>query len=637
MPEVLKSITANSKTGEVALQNREIADIILSDVSSLTCDRIDALKGGHGGLVFAVTSAADRITEALLEGRDARLQNANAPHLPLDELVRYGVDQAKALGATPSNAALITALLLYFTGTAARAGVPAANRKLGALARMHAGAERCGVSNIPTQKMGNKVSGFPAVQALYDAIRRKKLTKVDGGILPLGAACGTAWGHSLLGEDIIIPEIALKGSRVATRAMWKAHEGVGVPASPIFCAIFGAAAVAEVIHADAAVAERYGPYGETDSIYLTGLGAVWEAGLAPTLHLKGSRRAFDTARVVGDLGLILKDVGSPTVVGMIAFNGFLQSFEEAGIIMPNEIGPLNSPMAHIPGAFVLPVMDLLLGNGGDVEATAERIREVRQESFDPESSFACMYVMSRKATEARLGPVTKALLAASEEPTREAVNRRIQRTQDALAADKPLAEVVREFDEERKAGVEDRAGKFFSEMFGKTIQMRFTQVRPGARRTDSFTNRYLGFDPYFDVDVTIEGQTQHLQDLWCKVLPRAVTGRINRVKLRMMGWMGKAMAKRGLVPKVQQGQEWLIPHMMNIPLSVATIAAQELTYASNCLLNIVVPAAVAVATGKHSPEEAAEIAEKASHITATIPGARSRARKVGERIEAAKQ
>jgi hypothetical protein len=75
--------------------------------------------------------------------------------------------------------------------------------------------------------------------------------------------------------------------------------------------------------------------------------------------------------------------------------------------------------------------------------------------------------------------------------------------------------------------------------------------------------------------------------------------------------------------------------MMNIPLSVATIAAQELTYASNCLLNIVVPAAVAVATGRHSPEEAAEIAEKASHITATIPGARPRARQVGERIQAA--
>jgi hypothetical protein len=107
------------------------------------------------------------------------------------------------------------------------------------------------------------------------------------------------------------------------------------------------------------------------------------------------------------------------------------------------------------------------------------------------------------------------------------------------------------------------------------------------------------------------------------------------MKLRMMSWMGKAMAKRGMIPNLKQGQEWTIPLMLNLPLSLATVAGQELTYASNCLLNIVVPAAVAVAAGQHSPEEAARIAEEASHITATIPGARARARRIGDKIKEA--
>jgi hypothetical protein len=601
------------------MENTKIIGAILSDVTCLTCDRLNALKRGHGGLAFAFMSSANSITESLLTGGDASIHDANTPDIPLDEVVQLSVDAAKAAGASRSNAALITSLLLYFTGTAARAGVPAANRKLGAIARLHAGAERSGVATIPTPKQGNKISGFPAVQALYDAMARKELTRVDGAQLPLGGDCGSPWGHSALGEDIVIPEVAINGARVATRAMKRAYEGIGLAASPIFCAIFGAAAVAEVIHGDAFAPEEYGPYGEIDSVYLAGLSAVQEAGLVRELHLLGSNRTFDTARVVGDLGLILKDVGAPTVVGMLGFNDLLCSFMESGALTPMCISVINPPLVHGITPFLLPAMDLLLSNGGDTTAAGEQIKAARQMvSLNPETALVNMYIMARKATELSTGPVTDALLVASEAATRDAVARRVQRSQEALAAGKELAEVVRALDDERKAVVEEQAGHICSSMLGQPITVRYTQVRPQARRTDPFTRKYLGFDAYFDAEVTVGGKVWHIENVFAEALPRVALGQATY---------------EGKMPEMQPGQEWMIPHLQNIPLTVACFAGQNLTYSSNCLLNIVVPASVAVAMGKHTPEEAARIAQEAAYITSSIPGAMPRARHVGRKLE----
>jgi len=127
------------------------------------------------------------------------------------------------------------------------------------------------------------------------------------------------------------------------------------------------------------------------------------------LHLPSSNHAFDTARVVGDLGLILKDVGAPTVVGMIGFNDLLSGFVEAGLLMPNATGAVNSPLAHIPTSFLLTAMSLLLNNGGDAQAAGEQLRVIRQQkTLDAETAMVCMYMMTRKATELGTGPVTDA-------------------------------------------------------------------------------------------------------------------------------------------------------------------------------------------------------------------------------------
>jgi hypothetical protein len=163
------------------------------------------------------------------------------------------------------------------------------------------------------------------------------------------------------------------------------------------------------------------------------------------------------------------------------------------------------------------------------------------------------------------------------------------------------------------------------------ITLEFTEVRPQARRTDPLTKKYLGFDAYYDADVTVNGKLHRVRDVYGTALPRAARGGLFRVKQRLKGWMAVQMAKRGLIKNIKPGQEWILPLMLDIPLSVACIAGQELTYASINILNVVVPSAVASAMKRHEPGEAAKIAERAAYITATIPGAEARARQLGEK------
>ena len=78
-----------------------IVEAVCSDVTLMTSDRIDALKGGHGGALFAGLNAANRLAEAILAGGSPELQNLNNPTTPLDDLIQKSVTAAREGGRRP--------------------------------------------------------------------------------------------------------------------------------------------------------------------------------------------------------------------------------------------------------------------------------------------------------------------------------------------------------------------------------------------------------------------------------------------------------------------------------------------------------------------------------------------------------
>ncbi len=563
----------------------------LTNIDQLTSDRIEALTGGHGMVNIALFSIANVLAEEQMRGESLAIKFANVRHLPVEDSMRKAIDAAKASGADSANAALLTACMMYLAGSPAQVGIPAGNRKLGATARMLAGVDRCGVSAIPTSKMNSKISAFPAVQAIYDAAMRGELSPIHGSKIP--NVTGSIYGHSALGEDYIWPEVAKNGARIGTRAMLDAMHGVGVAGNAFQAAVLGAAAILEIIHPDAEVPEGQGTYGRTSSAYLVGKSAAETAGLPEKLHMRVTGEEYDTARVVGDVGLILKDIGGPSVVGMMAFVEMFSCFQER--LCGASGGPHNSAMGHMT-CYVVPAMRGLAAGGDPAEIGAGIVKDRSGDTVNPETGIFSIYLMARKASELRNGPVTTLLTEATLPYVTKMIHDRAKYTYDGLNSGKTLAELVRTLDDERVALVEKCAGMWWKKRTGKEITIKFTRLGNGARRTSKLAQKYFAFDALIDVEVTMDGKVARMEHYADDVIPKVCMGEYQDVA-------------------------WAVPYVVPV--------AGDLTLSGCNILNVVIPAAVAAIMEYATPADAAAEAEQAAYITAGIPGSKAAATKVG--------
>jgi hypothetical protein len=561
-----------------------------SDVNLMSSDRLEALAGGHGMLNLAIFGIANVIIEEAGKGTDLSIHFANARRIALDDVLFKAIGAAKKGGADSANAALLTATLLYFAGSGVQVGVPVGNRKIGAMARMAAGVDRCGVVALPTPKWGNKVSGFPAVQAIYQAMAEGKLTRVDGRKLPMGVGA-LFLGHGALGEDIVFPELCGNAARIGTQAMLDAMAGVAMRPDPLIAALFGAAAALEILHPDAWVAKEDGT--ATNTAHAVGAAAAQTAGLPAELHLQVTDETFPTSSLVGDLGLILKDIGGPTIPGMLAFKDLLSIFKEP-------VSPFRSttpPLGHIAGETLL-AMRALLKWKFDTNRVAQMIVDlISQCRVDPEMGLIALNTVARKAEEVQRGPVTTLLIKATDPARTLGLYRRSAKAYEELSAGKTLAEVVRNLDLERKRTVEKGSSALLSKMMGKGVQVEVTKVDTRGRKREKW-GRFWVMDMDVDVKISMDGETTILEGVGHEAVPKATLG-------------SDPNLRRLLLP--------------------ACLPVMELSLAAHTIINATVPAAVAAVMGKVTPAEAGKITEQAAFITAGVPGIRSRAEEVASR------
>ncbi|MCD8037253.1 MAG: hypothetical protein LUE88_07780 [Clostridiales bacterium] len=567
----------------------------VSNISHLTNDRIEALAGGHGMLNIAVHTVANVITEELLGGGSVSIKFADARHLPVESILKKAIDTAKMSGADGANAALITACLMYMAGSAAQVGIPAGNRKLGATCRMLAGVDRSGVSAVPTAKMNNKISAFPAVMAINQAMIDGTLSPVSGNDIPKRISGSPLLGHSALGEDIIWPGMAQKGAEIGTQAMLDAMAGASIRPDAFQAAVLGSAAILEIIHPDAEVPESEGTYGRTSSVRLVGKAAAAKAGLPEKLHLLLTGLEYDTGQLVGDLGLILKDIGAPSVIGMMAFTEIFACFSEG--ISGSSTGPVNAPLGHI-GGYAAAVMKALLQEGADKEEICKTLVEERSKtSAYPESALLGINLIARKAEELKRGPVTTLLINATEPARIKAIYSKAVFAYDKLKAGRQLEEIVEELDNERLATVEKRAGEILTDECGEKVQIRVENIHSGARRTSKLAKKYTDFDIYCDVTVYKGEQYANMPGFVHNIVPRVCQGEMQEII-------------------------WALP--------LAAVAVDDICLAGCNILNVVIPTAVASAMNIDEPSVLAASAEKSAYITAGIPGCKAHATAVGE-------
>jgi len=552
----------------------------------LTTEKFDAMLGGWGVFNLGVWAAANVIAKEIQKGKKLKLEVTNEAYTDVDEIAKKAVKKLMECGADPANAALATAALLYWAGVNVQCGIPCPNRKLGAVTRMAAGIPSGRVSSIPTEKLNNKVSGFAATLAIYQALEKEHLAPYDSKLLPLGIGGSPFVGHTSIGEDHLFPKLGQKLARIGTRAMMKAYESAGMKPCRWMSALLGTAATLEIIHPDAYVGEEYGQFLITRTPEVVATAAVEETGMPDVVHIRGTNEELKTARLVGDVALILKDSGTPTVVGMIMFNEIFSIIKEgAAVGFGRAGGPLLLPLNHWVTAPSLALY--LLGKGATEEEIIPIIRESANGFFQKEDATVATNILARRAEFVERGPLTEAIIRATEPGMTNAISKRTVYAYKQMKSGKTLAELLDNVQRKHIETIAVAVAATMSKTLNKDIEyIKFKTVRPGAgRRTHKFAQRHFAFDAYIDVEVKVDGRVYEWENLLAKAAPEALL----------------------------KGDKETMD-----ALAAVGMAVTELLNSGACSMDVVVCACMAAAMGM-DPKEAAEKAAEVGNVIIAMP------------------
>lgn len=461
----------------------------------LTTEKFEAILGGFGAFNLGVWAASNVVAKEMQKGKKINVGVSNERHTEIEDIAKKVVNMLMACGADASNASLVAATLLYWAGSSVTAGIPAPNRKLGAVCRIAAGAPAGRISTLPTEKLNNKISGFAAVRAMYEAMDKEILAPWKGEITPTGVAGSPVTGHTRVGEDILFPELAKKLVKIGVDSMMRAYNSVGIKPCRWMASLISCAAALEILHPDAYVGEEWGPYPQTRTPYVCGVAAVKAANLPKIIHIRGTGEELDTAKVVGDLATILKDCGQPTVVGMIMFNEVCALIQEGALLgVGRSGGPTLLPLTHWCASASLALY--LMGKGMEEEKIANVINDTMNVFGQPEHASVATNIVARRADCIERGPITKISMMATEPTLTKAIYSRAIYTYEEIKAGKSLTAVTRELETIRIKDIGEGMARIFSKVLNKDIEyIKYYNVKPGAgRRTHKLATQYFAFD-----------------------------------------------------------------------------------------------------------------------------------------------
>ncbi|HDY71487.1 MAG TPA: hypothetical protein ENH50_07425, partial [Nitrospirae bacterium] len=446
----------------------------------LTTEKFDAMLGGWGVFNMGVWAAANVIAKEMKKGKKLKLEVSNEPYTDVDDIAKKAVKKLMDCGADPANAALSTATLLYWAGVNVQCGIPCPNRKLGAVARMAAGIPSGRVSSIPTEKLNNKISGFAATLAIYQALEKENLAPYDASIVPMGIGGSPFVGHTAIGEDHLFPKLGQRLARIGTKAMMKAYGSAGMRPCRWMSALLGTAAALEIIHPDAYVGEEYGQFLVTRTPEVAALAAMEEAGVPDVVHIRGTNEELKASRIIGDLAIILKDSGTPTVVGMIMFNEICSLIKEgAALGVGRAGGPLLLPLNHWVTAPSLALY--LMGKGATQDEIISIIGETLKGYFQQEDATVATNILARRAEFVERGPLTDAIIRATEPGMTNAITKRAIYAYEQLKEGKTLSKLLEGVQKKHIEAIAVTVAKSMSKVLKKDIEyIKFMDVRPGA-------------------------------------------------------------------------------------------------------------------------------------------------------------